>query len=48
VQSCGLVDVPPFEYLKDVLVRVATHPHRLIGELTPQGWARTLRNQIAA
>ena len=28
VQSCKLVDVPPFAYLKDVLVRVATHPHR--------------------
>lgn len=30
VQSCKLVDVPPFAYLKDVLVRIATHPHRLI------------------
>src|ERR687887_328521 len=30
VQSCRLVDVPPFAYLKDVLIRVATHPHRLI------------------
>ncbi len=26
VQSCKLVDVPPFEYLKDVLLRIATHP----------------------
>jgi hypothetical protein len=25
-QSCGLVGVPTFEYLKDVLIR-ATHPH---------------------
>jgi len=23
VQSCALVDVPPFEYLKDVLLRVS-------------------------
>jgi transposase len=30
VQSCKLIDVPPFAYLKDVLLRVATHPHRLI------------------
>ena len=28
VQSCPLVDVPPFDYLKDVLLRVATHPQR--------------------
>ena len=41
VQSCKLVDVPPFDYLKDVLLRLATHPHRRIGELTPKGWAAT-------
>jgi transposase len=41
VQSCRLVGVPPFDYLKDVLLRVATHPHRLIGQLTPKGWADT-------
>jgi transposase len=48
VQSCALVDVPPFEYLKDVLLRVATHPQRLIGQLTPKGWADTFRRQAAA
>ena len=41
VQSCKLVDVPPFAYLKDVLLRLATHPHRHIAELTPKGWAQT-------
>jgi transposase len=41
VQSCKLVDVPPFAYLKDVLLRLATHPHRSIDQLTPKGWART-------
>jgi transposase len=41
VQSCKLIDVPPFEYLKDVLRRLPTHPHRLIDQLTPRGWART-------
>lgn len=41
VQSCKLVDVAPFDYLKDVLLRLATHPHRRIGELTPKGWAAT-------
>jgi hypothetical protein len=24
VQSCKLIDIPPFDYLKDVLMRVAT------------------------
>jgi transposase len=41
VQSCALADVSPFDYLKDVLLRVATHPQRLIGQLTPQGWKQT-------
>ena len=50
VQSCALIDVPPFDYLKDVLLRVATHPHRLISELTPRGWAATAghRGRVAA
>src|SRR5262249_51650076 len=48
VKSCALVDAPPFEYLKDVLLRVATHPQRLIGQLTPKGWAETFRRQAAA
>jgi transposase len=39
VQSCKLVDVAPFPYLKDVLLRLATHPHRLIDQLTPRRWA---------
>jgi transposase len=41
VQSCKLVGVSPFVYFKDVLVRIATHPHQHIDELTPKGWART-------
>lgn len=48
VQSCALNDVPPFDYLKDVLLRVATHPHRLISELTPRGWAATVGHRAAA
>jgi hypothetical protein len=39
---------PPFEYLKDVLLRVATHPPRRIGQLTAKGWAATFRRQAAA
>lgn len=41
VQSYKLIDVPPVAYLKDVLLRLATHPHRLIDQLTPRGWAKT-------
>jgi transposase len=39
VQSCKLADVAPFPYLKDVLLRVATHPHQRIDQLTPKRWA---------
>ena len=48
VQSCSLVDVPPFDYLKDVLLRVATHPQHRIGQLTPKGWAATFGRRAAA
>ena len=48
VQSCKLIDLPPFDYLKDVLMRVATHPQRLIAQLTPKGWAASFRRQTAA
>jgi hypothetical protein len=37
VQRCKLVDVPPFAYLKDVLRRLVTHPHRQVADLTPKG-----------
>jgi transposase len=43
VQSCKLIDVPPFDYLKDVLRRLPTHPHRLVDELTPRSWAKSFR-----
>lgn len=48
VQSCTLIDVSPFDYLKDVLLRVATHPQRQIAELTPLGWAATFGQRAAA
>lgn len=41
VQSCKLIGVSPFDYLKDVLLRIATHPHALIAQLTPRGWRDT-------
>jgi transposase len=47
VQSCKLIDVPPFAYLKHVFLRVATHPQRLIHQLTPHGWAATFGPRAA-
>ena len=38
IQSCRLIGVAPFPYLRDVLLRVATQPHHLIHQLTPKGW----------
>ena len=46
-QSCKLFDVPPDKYLKDVLLR-ATHPQRLIAQLTPNGWSMSFSRQAAA
>lgn len=40
IQSCKLASVEPFAYLRDVLLRVATHPHARIADLTPKAWAR--------
>jgi IS66 C-terminal element len=37
VESCRLIGVGPFAYLRDVAQRVATHPMSRIGELTPRG-----------
>jgi transposase len=48
VQSCKLVDIRPFDYLQDVLLRVATHPQSLIHQLTPKGWAATFGPHASA
>jgi transposase len=48
VQSCRLAEISPFEYLKDVLIRIATHPQSQIAQLTPRAWAATFRNRVAA
>jgi transposase len=38
VESCKRIDVDPFEYLRDVIDRIATYPMNRIDELTPIGW----------
>jgi hypothetical protein len=45
---CQWFGVPPVDYLKDVLVRVATHPQRFIHQLTPKGWLETFGRRAAA
>lgn len=38
IESAKLAGVVPYEYLKDVLVRVSTHPMSRISELMPRCW----------
>jgi transposase len=42
VATCDSVDVDPVEYLKDVLMRVDTHPASRIDELLPHKWSTPL------
>ena len=39
IESCRLANVEPSEYLRDVVVRVATHPAREVAQLVPARWA---------
>jgi len=38
VTSCEAHDVNSFEYIRDVLVRIQTHPMSAIDELLPDRW----------
>ena len=38
IASCKLGEMDPFQYLRDVLARVSTHPASQIEELSPSGW----------
>ncbi len=38
IESCKMAGVDPYLYLKDVLVRVATHNANHVDELTPARW----------
>lgn len=38
IESCRRAEVDPFAYLRDVLVRVATHPAARVVELIPARW----------
>ena len=47
VQSCRPVGSDPHAHLRDVLLRVATHPQSRIAEPTPEAWAERRRAQAA-
>ena len=38
VQSAKLNGLDPWAYLRDVLVRIHTHPHHRLDELLPHRW----------
>jgi hypothetical protein len=38
ISTCKANKVNPFEYLKDVLSRINSHPHKRLTELLPQNW----------
>lgn len=47
VATCESHDVDPIEYLRDVLLRVDTHPASKIDELLPHRWQPPLRIEIS-
>jgi hypothetical protein len=38
IASCQRHNVEPFAYLRDVLTRIASHPHNRLAELLPERW----------
>ena len=42
--TCKRLGIDPNEYLSDVIRRVASHPNKRIGELTPRAWAKLRQN----
>ena len=50
VGSCKDLGLDPWEYLRDVITRVSTHPASRIAELTPRGWWEAKRRaaEVAA
>lgn len=44
IVACKLADVDPFAYLRDILIRLHTHPTSRVQELIPRAW----KTQFAA
>lgn len=48
VTTCRRIGVNPWEYLRDVIDRVSTHPMSRIDGLTPRGWKEARESQEKA
>jgi transposase len=48
IATCDLHDVDPLAYLRDVLLRIDTHPASQIDDLLPHRWAPPVRMAVAA
>jgi transposase len=48
VNTCKAHQINPYEYLRDVIERVSTHPMSRIDELTPREWKRLRQQPTAA
>lgn len=46
--TCKLHGVNPFDYLRDVLMRVSSHPARDVLDLSPKAWKQKLQDLDAA
>jgi transposase len=46
--TCKLHGVNPFEYLRDVIMRVGRHPARHVLELSPKAWKQKIKHADAA
>jgi hypothetical protein len=38
IATCERHKINPFEYLRDLLTRIASHPHHRLAELLPDRW----------
>lgn len=38
IATCRLHDVNPYDYIRDILIRIQTHPASRIAELSPWRW----------
>ncbi len=48
VESCKLANVNFFEYVRDVLVRICTHPASKVDDLRPMRWKALRAEQALA
>ena len=45
VETCRMLDIEPYAYLKDILQRLPTATNKNVSELTPANWLRAKRLQ---